>query len=140
MKQMDPSDILDIAHKATINGKPAIEDPDIRKELVELLSEARGLQLSSSRAGIQPLVQDNPLSLPLSLKLLNTEYIRRLNQFAIKLQGPKGAYYVDEPNGFDKGIWQRGYLNAFSANIGGGTSQIQRNIIGENVLGLPKTR
>ncbi|MFT6489732.1 MAG: alkylation response protein AidB-like acyl-CoA dehydrogenase [Parvibaculaceae bacterium] len=140
MKQMDPSDILDIARKATINGKPAIEDPDIRKELVELLSEARGLQLSASRAGIQPLVQDNPLSLPLSLKLLYSEYIRRLNQFAIKLQGRKGAYYIDEPNGFDKGIWQRGYLNAFSATIGGGTSQIQRNIIGEHVLGLPKTR
>ena len=66
--------------------------------------------------------------------------MRRLSQFAIKLQGPKGAYYIDEPNGFDKGIWQRGYLNAFSATIGGGTSQIQRNIIGEHVLGLPKTR
>jgi alkylation response protein AidB-like acyl-CoA dehydrogenase len=38
----------------------------------------------------------------------------------------------------DGGMWQRSYLNAFSGTIGGGTSQIQHNIIGERVLGLPK--
>ena len=38
----------------------------------------------------------------------------------------------------DGGMWQRSYFNAFSATIGGGTSQIQANIVGERVLGLPK--
>jgi alkylation response protein AidB-like acyl-CoA dehydrogenase len=36
------------------------------------------------------------------------------------------------------GKWQRAYFNAFSATIGGGTSQVQANIVGERVLGLPK--
>ncbi|MEM1160294.1 MAG: acyl-CoA dehydrogenase family protein, partial [Pseudomonadota bacterium] len=62
----------------------------------------------------------------------------RVNEFAVTLTGPAGAYYVDDPNAVDDGIWARGYLNAFSATIGGGTSQIQRNIVGERVLGLPK--
>jgi alkylation response protein AidB-like acyl-CoA dehydrogenase len=48
-------------------------------------------------------------------------------------------YYVGDDSAHDNGIWQRGYLNSFSATIGGGTSQIQRNIIGEHVLGLPKS-
>ena len=38
----------------------------------------------------------------------------------------------------DGGQWQRSYFNAFSATIGGGPSQIQANIVGERVLGLPK--
>jgi len=39
----------------------------------------------------------------------------------------------------DDGFWQRAYLNAFSGTIGGGTSEIQRNIVGERVLGLAKS-
>ena len=38
----------------------------------------------------------------------------------------------------DGGKWQRSYFNAFSATIGGGTSQVQANIVAERVLGLPK--
>ena len=55
---------------------------------------------------------------------------------------PQPTEPVLEPVGFneaiDGGKWQRSYFNAFSGTIGGGTSQIQKNIIGERVLGLPK--
>ena len=43
-----------------------------------------------------------------------------------------------EPEAVDGGLSQRAYLNSFSATIGGGTSQIQANIVAEHVLGLPK--
>ena len=79
------------------------------------------------------------MSLPLMSKLVSSEFYRELNQFALTMQGTKAAYYVGEPDAHDQGIWQRSYLNAFSATIGGGTSQIQHNIIGEHVLGLPKS-
>ena len=79
------------------------------------------------------------MSLGLSFKLMHTEFVRRLNEFAISMQGAKAAYYVGEPDAIDGGISQRAYLNAFSATIGGGTSQIQANIIAEHVLGLPKS-
>jgi alkylation response protein AidB-like acyl-CoA dehydrogenase len=70
---------------------------------------------------------------------MHTEFARRINEFAIGLTGPSGAYYVGDENAVDGGWWTRSYLNSFSATIGGGTSQIQRNIIGEHVLGLPKS-
>ena len=139
MTLADPEEILDLARNAKVNGKPAIEDPIIREELVALMTEARALSLNSRRDKIQPLVQDSPASLSLSSKLNSTDFYQRLNAFAISLQGTRGAYYMEDPQAHDNGLWQRGYLNSFSATIGGGTSQIQRNIIGEHVLGLPKS-
>ena len=78
------------------------------------------------------------MSLGLSAKLMHTEFVRRVNEFAISMQGAKSVYNVGEPDAIDGGTWQRAYLNAFSATIGGGTSQIQTNIVAEHVLGLPK--
>ena len=138
MMSADPADILDLARHAQINGKPAIEDQAIREELVSLMTEARALGLNSRRDKIQPLAQDRPMSLALGSKLASTDFYQRLNAFAIAMQGTRAAYYVGDPQAHDNGVWQRGYLNSFSATIGGGTSQIQRNIIGEHVLGLPK--
>ena len=80
-----------------------------------------------------------PLAIPLSSKLRGTEHRRRLFQFAISLQGANGALWVGDADATDDGRWQRSYFNAFSGTIGGGTSQIQANIVGERVLGLPKT-
>ena len=138
MMLTNPVDIIDLAKSAQVNGRPAIEDPALREELVKLMAEARALGLNSRRDKIPPLSQDYPMSLALGSKLSSTDFYQRLNAFAISLQGTRGAYYVDDPSAHDNGIWQRGYLNSFSATIGGGTSQIQRNIIGEHVLGLPK--
>lgn len=138
MMLTNPGDIIDLAKSAQVNGRPAIEDPALREELVKLMAEARALGLNSRRDKIQPLSQEYPMSLALGSKLSSTDFYQRLNAFAISLQGTRGAYYVDDPSAHDNGIWQRGYLNSFSATIGGGTSQIQRNIIGEHVLGLAK--
>ena len=138
MMMSDPGDIVRLAREAKLNGKPAIEDEAVREELVELMTGARALGLASRRGNIAPLSQDRPMSLALGSKLSSTDFYQRLNAFAITLQGTRAAYYVGDDSAHDNGIWQRGYLNSFSATIGGGTSQIQRNIIGEHVLGLPK--
>jgi len=130
---------IDLARRAQRGGRPAIEDPVVRDRLVQFLIEFRGIQLNMERQSIAALNQERPMSLALSTKLMFSEFLRRLNEFAVSLQGAKGAYYVGEPDAIDGGIWQRAYLNAFSSTIGGGTSQIQANIIAEHVLGLPKS-
>ena len=135
----DAAETIDLARRAQRGGRPAIEDPVVRDKLVEFLIENRGIQLCGARHRLAPLNQERPLSLGLSSKLMNTEFVRRVNEFAISMQGAKGSYTVGEPNSIDGGIWQRAYSNAFSATIGGGTSQIQANIVAEHVLGLPKS-
>jgi alkylation response protein AidB-like acyl-CoA dehydrogenase len=61
-----------------------------------------------------------------------------MRQFAINLQGAAGALYVGDDEARQGGFWQRAYFNSFSATIGGGTSQVQANIVAEHILGLPK--
>jgi len=130
----DPLEILNLAR-----DMDKLNDPVVRDDLVDFIIEAQALNLNGQRAKIGPLIRDNPAGLPLMDKLVKTEFAREINQYALSLQGTRAAYYVDDPNAVDKGWWHRSYLNAFSATIGGGTSQIQRNIIGEHVLGLPKS-
>jgi alkylation response protein AidB-like acyl-CoA dehydrogenase len=132
-------DVVELARRSMRDGRPALEDPVIRDRLVELLIEARGDDLSRQRAKIAALVQERPHAIPMSGKLRATEHRRRLFQFAISLQGANGALWVGDPRAADGGKWPRSYFNAFSATIGGGTSQIQANIVGERVLGLPKS-
>ena len=135
---LDTADIVALAGRARRNGAPVLDDPVMRDQLVDLMIEAHGLQLCRDRAAIAPLNQDRPLGLSFSSQLMGTEFARRAYEMAVAMLGDQGAYYVDEKSGMDNGFWTRSYLNAFSATIGGGTSEIQRNIIGEHVLGLPK--
>ncbi len=131
-------DVVELARHAQRNGKPAIEDPLVRDQLVRFLIEAKGDNLCSQRAKIPQLVSERPMSIALSGKLRTTEHRRRLFQFAISLMGANGARWVGDAHAERGGKWQRSYFNSFSATIGGGTSQVQANIVGERVLGLPK--
>ncbi len=131
-------DVIECLKGVTRDGKPLLEDPVVRDELVKLMIEEKAHSLSGRRAGIPALTSDYPFSLNLSGKLRSSEYARRMRKFAVAAQGGHGGLYVGDDDALDAGFWQRAYLNNFSTTIGGGTSQIQANIVGEHVLGLPK--
>ncbi|MEE4190744.1 MAG: acyl-CoA dehydrogenase family protein [Halieaceae bacterium] len=131
-------DVIECLKGVTRDGQPLLEDPVIRDELVKLMIEEKAQGLSNRRAGIPALTSDYPFSLNLSGKLRSSEYARRMRKLAVAAQGAHGGLYVGDGNALDAGFWQRAYLNNFSTTIGGGTSQIQANIVGEHVLGLPK--
>jgi alkylation response protein AidB-like acyl-CoA dehydrogenase len=132
-------DVLDLARRMERSGAPALADAEVRAKMVDFMIEIQSLALCSQRLAIPALNAERPLGLPLSSKLMHTEFARRINEFAITLTGMRGGYYVGDEHAIDKGLWTRAYLNSFSATIGGGTSQIQHNIVGEHVLGLPKS-
>lgn len=132
------NDVLELARRSMRNGKPALEDPLIRDQMVQLMIEAKSNNLMNQRSKIPALASDYQGAVPMSGKLRGTELKRRFCQFAINLQGADGARFISN-EAVDGGKWQRLYFNSFSATIGGGTSQIQANIIGERVLGLPKS-
>jgi alkylation response protein AidB-like acyl-CoA dehydrogenase len=140
VKEMDVMSVVDMARTAKRGGKPVLDDPVMRDKLVDYMIEIQALNLNNQRRRMAPLTSDRPMGLALMNKLARTELIRELTEFSLQFQGTRAGYYVGDENAVDDGYWHRAYLNSFSATIGGGTSQIQKNIIGEHVLGLPKGR
>ena len=139
-KDVDGFGIQSIGELAKRGGKPVLDDPVMRDKLVEYMIEIQALNLNNQRRRMAPLTSDRPMGLALMNKLARTELVRELTEFSLQFQGTRAGYYVGDENAVDDGYWHRSYLNSFSATIGGGTSQIQKNIIGEHVLGLPKGR
>ena len=135
---VNASEVVELARNAMRDGRFAIEDPLVRDQLVSFLMEEKGMDLNNKRAKIPALISEWPASIAMSRKLTGTEWRRRLNQFAVTLQGANASLCVGDTKAVDQGRWQRGYFQAFSGTIGGGTSQIQKNIVGERVLGLHK--
>ena len=131
-------DLVDSLRERQRDGAPVLEDPLVRDALVQRIIEEKAILLGERRARIEALASDYPGSLALTHKLRFTESTRRLRQLAVALLGADGGLYVDDPGVPVGGFWQRAYLNSFAATIGGGTSQVQANIIAEQVLGLPR--
>lgn len=138
MMDINVNDVLELARRSKRNGKPALEDPLIRDQMVQFLIEAKSNALMGSKTKIPALNTERPTAIAMSGKLRGSELKRRFCQFAMSLQGANGGRFIS-PEAVDGGKWQRIYFNSFSATIGGGTTQVQYNIMGERVLGLPKS-
>jgi alkylation response protein AidB-like acyl-CoA dehydrogenase len=69
------------------------------------------------------------------LKLGYSRHVARNGDLVLALQGAAGMLLGDDAR--DRGFWQQQFLGQWGIRIGGGTDQVQRNVIGERVLGLP---
>ena len=69
------------------------------------------------------------------MKLMMSKHQEELGNLVVGVQGPAGMLDLDDAA--DDGMWQGMFLYQWASRIGGGTDQVQRNIIGERVLGLP---
>ena len=132
--------LIAMARNLRRDGNPVLHDPVVRDRLAALAIEECAIKWSVPRSRIAGLTHDRPLALPLMRKLVSSEFNQRLSDFACELQGYAGALWLEDPAAIDNAEWQRTFLNSFGVTIGGGTSEILRNILGERVLGLPKSR
>lgn len=131
--------LISLAKKVTRNGKPAIEDPILLDKIMQQVIRTTGIQAHRKIRKVKDLI-DNPQRFALQDKLIGTEYVQAMSALALEIAGPKSTLYVGDENAPDVGKWPMSYLNSFGGTIAGGTSEIQKNIIAERVLGLPKTK
>lgn len=132
--------LVSVAQRARRETGFAADDPVFRDRIAQLWIEEEALRLSALRARVPELNADRPQALRLMNKLVYSEYNQRLSELACEMLGPDATLWLGDPCAVDRAEWPRAYMNSFGMTIGGGTSEILRNVIGERVLGLPKTR
>jgi alkylation response protein AidB-like acyl-CoA dehydrogenase len=130
--------LAEVARKIPRDGGSAWDDSSVRQTIVQFVSEAHALKYLGYRQLTRQLKGMPPGPEGSITKLVATELALRIAMFAMELLGPYGQLERDAVHAIDRGNWSLRMLAARGATIYAGTSQIQHNIIGERVLGLPK--
>ena len=138
--------VVALARRTIRDGRPAIEHADVRQRLAAL----EGCVLSQQYSGYRQLTaaargRELTTMLPMLInKLYSTNAMQRITRLAYELLGDEGLVM---PQGDESGMvllpespgsWTAQYMFAIANSIAGGASNIQRNIIGERGLGLPR--
>jgi alkylation response protein AidB-like acyl-CoA dehydrogenase len=131
--------LVEIAKTIDRNGKPAAQDPVIRQKLAQCYAEIEVMRLNQLRAFSRINETGVPGPEGSIQKIFWSELNQRFQQVAMEILGPYGQLTHGSPDAFDEGQWAYGYLRSRGNTIEAGTSEIQRNIIGHFVLGLPKS-
>jgi alkylation response protein AidB-like acyl-CoA dehydrogenase len=107
--------------------------PSLEVQLGRLLAEAQSLRLMTHRSTLSALAGTDPGPQASLRKLLGAEHEQRVQELGLAMLGPEGAT-LDGP----AGRWGQGMLATRCLTVAGGTSEIQRNVIAERLLGLPR--
>jgi len=130
--------LVKLMRKETANGVPAIARPVYRDRLLRLQSRALAMKHHSMRLLTCGLRGESPGVAGLVVKLQNCQLSFDIAALAIDVMGELGSLYDHAKYERERGFWQAHSFFALGLIIGGGTAQIQKNIIAERGLGLPR--
>jgi alkylation response protein AidB-like acyl-CoA dehydrogenase len=115
----------------------ALADPFVRQRIAQAHIEVELLRLSGYRSLTTLLRTGHPGPESSLEKIMGSETDQRLQNLALSLVGPYGQLRSG-PLALGDGAVARQFLYACSETIMGGTSEIQRNVIAQRILGLPR--
>ncbi len=130
--------LVRVAGATRADGRRPWDDSSVRQKLAQFRCEAEAIRLTGLRQVTQQLKGRPPGPEGSVLKLVYSELNVRLNNFAMELLGAYGQIEYQAAHAIDDGKWSYRMLAARGLTIAAGSSEIQRNIIGERILGLPK--
>ena len=135
-RQLDA--VMELARTCIRNGAPAARDPLIRQRIARADTRLEAMRLNGLRF-LTVQLRGEELGSETSInKLLRASLEIELGELALEIQGSRGPLARAEPEAPQEGRWQRYALSWPEVVIGGGTPNIQKNIIAERILGLPK--
>ena len=132
--------LVDLARTSRIGGRPAIEDPMVREELVTRQTEVSILR-RLCRQMIADIERRGGTGPEASIvKVFYSELLQRLMGTGVSLAGVATHRNSEKPvsAGYESANWMLDYVDSWSWITGGGTNEIQRTVVGERVLGLPR--
>lgn len=130
--------ILKILQNEMLDGKRLIEHAMYRDRLVAAQAKTEALKFHSLRLLSHTLKNEEPGVSRLIVKYYGTTLARELSDIALEALGEIGQLYAGSPHVRSHGSWQWRNMFDLGLIIGGGTSQIQKNIISERGLGMPR--
>lgn len=131
--------LIELAKRTRRNGRVVWDDPVWRDRIVKLYERTEAVMQHGRRVRVEA-ISGGSMRLPLQGKLVGSEIGQALHEVALGVLGMGSSLYVGDENAEADGRWPLGYMNTYTGTISGGSSEIQRNILGERVLGLPKTK
>jgi alkylation response protein AidB-like acyl-CoA dehydrogenase len=123
--------LVDLAHRRGV-----AQDPIVRRRIAEGYQKAASLRALGYK-GFTSFAQGSSAPEHSYMKMASSELGKQLYELGMEIQGAYGAV-VDEERGEERGRWALSFFVSFANTIAGGTSEIQRNIIAQRVLGLPR--
>jgi alkylation response protein AidB-like acyl-CoA dehydrogenase len=130
--------LVSLASTAGPDGGRRIDDLIVRDQLVRYAAQVEGLRQISAQAtaaGVRGVAPGPEASVA---KLLTSELDQSMAGFGLELSGPAGVLQRGSAGAAKGGNVALSYLLMRAATLGAGTSEIQRNLIGEKLLGLPR--
>ncbi len=116
------------------NGRPLSEDPVCRQKIGRAVMEMEIYRLNANRALSRMQKDETPGPEGSILKLCWSEMNQRVVQLSMEILGDQSQL-----TDFDENLWTYNFLRSRGNTIEGGTSEVQRGILAERVLGLPKS-
>ncbi len=128
-----------LAKRLTRNGRPLAEDSEVRQRIGQFAADATAIRYTGFRQLTRQLKGLPPGPEGSSIKLSASELGLRIASFAMEMLGPYGQLERGDEYAAERGLWAQRMLESRGPMIYSGANEIQRNILGERVLGLPKS-
>ncbi len=130
--------VLRLARQRQRHGRPVAEDPVMRQRLADLMIRVEAMKYHAYRQ-LTDNIKRRPPGIGASInKLVSTELNHDIAAMALEIMGSYGFLARDSRHVIDRGAWPVEFMFSLGLIIGGGTSQIQKNIISERGLGMPR--
>jgi alkylation response protein AidB-like acyl-CoA dehydrogenase len=130
--------LVSLMQRESVNGARALDSPVLRDRLLQQQARVLALKYHGMRMLTARIKRENPGVAALVTKLAGCEVSHQLNALGIDAMGELGTLYEGSARERDGGRWQSQHMFTLGLIIGGGTAQIQKNIISERGLGMPR--
>src|SRR5262245_29598065 len=130
--------LVRLMRQETESGVAVLASPVLRDRLVRLQAQVVAAKYHALRLLTCRLRGESPGIAQLVVKLTGCELAHQINALALDAMGELGMLYRGSPHERAGGRWLFGYMFSLGLIIGGGTAQIQKNIISERGLGMPR--
>jgi alkylation response protein AidB-like acyl-CoA dehydrogenase len=130
--------LVEMGRRVEKTGRAVTRDPVMRQKLAQLWIDTEALKYTGARAVTRLLRGELPGPEASAGKMSWVDTHQRLQELAMEIEGPYSQLTRGSDRAVDGGVWQYGFLRSRANSIEGGTTEIQKNIIAERVLGLAK--